>query len=101
MQTLQSLIEQKAAIERQIAAARDESRAAALAEIRTLMSAHGLTSADLVSPVQRSNVSAARGKVAPKYRNPSTGATWTGRGLRPKWLAEQLSQGKQVSDFAI
>lgn len=28
-----------------------------------------------------------RGKVAPKYRDPDTGATWTGRGIAPKWIA--------------
>jgi DNA-binding protein H-NS len=35
------------------------------------------------------------------YRHPETGATWTGRGLKPKWLAEQLANGKQVGDFVI
>lgn len=28
-----------------------------------------------------------RGKVAAKYRDPDTGATWTGRGIAPKWIA--------------
>jgi DNA-binding protein H-NS len=28
-------------------------------------------------------------KVAPKYRNPATGETWTGRGKAPKWIADQ------------
>jgi len=36
-----------------------------------------------------------------KYRHPETGAAWSGRGLKPKWLVEQLSHGKKVSDFAI
>ncbi len=101
MQTLQQLIEQKAALERQIAHARNAARSGALAEIRTLMSSHGLTVADFASYPTKSNGSAARGKVAPKYRDPATGATWTGRGLKPKWLAGQLANGKQASDFAI
>ncbi len=25
-------------------------------------------------------------KAAPKYRNPADGATWTGRGVAPKWM---------------
>lgn len=29
------------------------------------------------------------GKVAPKYRDPATGATWTGRGIAPKWIADK------------
>ena len=27
-----------------------------------------------------------RQKVAPKYRDPKTGATWSGRGKKPSWL---------------
>ena len=40
-------------------------------------------------------------KVAPKFRHPATGATWTGRGLKPRWLAEELAHGKTTADFAL
>ena len=40
-------------------------------------------------------------KVAAKYRDPSTGQTWTGRGLKPKWLQAALTTGKSLEDFAI
>jgi DNA-binding protein H-NS len=47
-------------------------------------------------------VSAMRGrKVAPKYRDPSTGETWAGRGARPRWLAARLKAGKKLDDFLI
>ena len=39
-------------------------------------------------------------KVAPKYRGPG-GETWTGRGLKPKWLAAALKDGKKLEDFLI
>jgi DNA-binding protein H-NS len=39
-------------------------------------------------------------KIAPKYRGPE-GETWSGRGLKPRWLAEALKQGKKVEDFLI
>ena len=39
-------------------------------------------------------------RVAPKYRGPH-GETWTGRGLKPRWLNEAISKGKQPSDFLI
>jgi DNA-binding protein H-NS len=43
-----------------------------------------------------------RGKVAPKYRNPENPSeTWTGRGLRPRWLAAALKTGKKLADFQI
>ena len=42
------------------------------------------------------------GKVSPKYRNPAnTKQTWTGRGKRPRWLAELVAAGKKVDDFLI
>lgn len=40
-------------------------------------------------------------KVAPKYRNPATGDTWSGRGLKPKWLSAALSSGRSLSEFAL
>lgn len=36
-----------------------------------------------------------------KYRDPMTGQTWTGRGLKPKWLAVALEQGKSLADFQV
>lgn len=42
-----------------------------------------------------------RSVVAPKYRDTSTGATWTGRGKQPKWLAASLKIGKKLEDFKI
>jgi DNA-binding protein H-NS len=44
----------------------------------------------------------ARGKVAPKYRNPENPSeTWAGRGLKPRWLAAALKAGKKLDDFRI
>lgn len=39
--------------------------------------------------------------VPPKYRNPETGETWTGRGRSPRWLVEAESAGKVRADFEI
>ena len=45
--------------------------------------------------------SAKRGKkVAPKYRGPD-GATWSGRGLKPRWLTAEIKKGKKQESFAI
>jgi DNA-binding protein H-NS len=50
----------------------------------------------------RSGRGAARGAVAPKYRNPENSAeTWAGRGLKPRWLAAAIKSGKKLEDFAI
>jgi DNA-binding protein H-NS len=43
-----------------------------------------------------------RGAVAAKYRNPDNPSeTWAGRGLRPRWLAAAIKDGKKLEDFAI
>ena len=40
--------------------------------------------------------------VAPKYRNKADpGQTWSGRGKRPRWLADALAKGKKLTDYAI
>jgi DNA-binding protein H-NS len=39
-------------------------------------------------------------KVAPKYRGPG-GETWSGRGLKPRWLTAAVKDGKKVDDFLI
>lgn len=91
---------QRAALDRAIREARSADKAEADACVRQLMSEHGLTVADLAAKT----AAKARGtgkKVAPKYRDPVSGATWTGRGLKPKWLQAELATGKSVADFAI
>ncbi len=40
------------------------------------------------------------GKVAPRFRGPE-GETWSGRGLRPKWLTALMAQGRKLEEFAI
>ena len=41
-------------------------------------------------------------KVKPKYRNPADRSeTWTGRGLKPRWMVAAMKGGKKLEDFAI
>jgi len=44
---------------------------------------------------------AKKAAVAPKYRHPQTGATWTGRGKPPRWLTDAESSGTPRSTFLI
>jgi len=51
---------------------------------------------------RKSTKGRALGKVAPKYRNPDNPReTWSGRGMQPRWLAEQVRRGKSAADFLI
>lgn len=105
MSSIQELLAQKAALEKQIADAQRSARADAIAKVKSLMSEYGLSMADL-SPKGSGMPAAPKAegttkKVAPKYRDPNTGKTWTGRGLKPTWLQEALAAGKSIEEFTI
>lgn len=102
MSNIAKLLEQKAALEKQIADAQREEKAGAIAQIKSLMSQYGLTAADLSARASAGAPKAkSSGKVAVKYRDAATGETWTGRGLQPKWLKAALAGGKSLADFAV
>ena len=102
MATLQELLAQKAAIEKQIIETQRQERADAIARVRALMAEYGLSAADIVGKAAAPPPRKPEGrKVEPKYRNPETGETWSGRGLQPKWLRAALADGKKITDFAL
>ena len=103
--TLADLLAQKAALDKQIANFQREQRGEAIAQVRSLMSQYGLSLADIGSrpaPAPASvKIKKAPSKVAAKYRNTATGDTWSGRGLKPKWLSAALAGGATMADFTI
>ena len=103
MATLQELLDQQSSLNRQISEIRSSERMRAIADIQALMAQHGLTVTDLAkAPAGSKGLAKTTGrKVAAKYRDPATGNSWSGRGLRPKWLSEALASGKSLSDFAV
>jgi DNA-binding protein H-NS len=101
--SLQELLAQKEALDREIERTQQQERAAAIEQVRTLMAQYGLSASDLSlreAPKAKSKAATGR-KVAAKYRNASTGETWSGRGLQPKWLKAAIASGRKLSDFAI
>lgn len=97
----QALAQQMALIERQLADSRRAEKVRVIAQVKELMAQHGLTVDDLAGKGGKAPSAAAGVKVAPKYKHPSTGETWTGRGLQPKWLKSALAEGKTLEQFAI
>jgi DNA-binding protein H-NS len=98
---LAELIQQKAALEAQIAEARKAELAEAISTAKSLIAAHELTVEDLFGATSKRGRKAAsapaeKSKVAAKYRDPISGNEWSGRGLAPKWL-----QGKNKDDYLI
>ncbi|RRS03523.1 H-NS histone family protein [Aquabacterium soli] len=110
MTTYKELLAQKAALDkqaseldRQLQDARKAERAGVIDHIKQLLSANGLTVADLglKSGVATRSNAAAGSKVAPKYRNVDTGETWSGRGLQPKWIKAALAAGKTLDQLKV
>jgi DNA-binding protein H-NS len=97
MADLQELLRQQQALNAQIEEARRSEVASAVAKVRELVQQYALTTNDVFpggsGGRRRSRV---LGKVAPKYRDPTSGKTWTGRGKAPKWI-----EGKDRNQYAI
>lgn len=105
MPTLQEMIAQKDALEKQIEEATSQGRNDAIAQVKALLTEHGLKVSDLggkTGSTPKSTGKAKTGaKVAAKYRNSTTGETWSGRGLQPRWLKPALASGKKIEDFSV
>jgi DNA-binding protein H-NS len=97
---LTDLLAQKAALEKQIADVQREQRGEAVAKVKALMAEYGLTLADIGSKAPAAPKKAAS-KVAAKYHDPATGDSWSGRGLKPKWLTAALAAGRSLSEFTV
>ena len=94
MTTVAQLLAQKAALDAQIEAARKAENSDAIAKVKLLIQEHGLTEQDIFGGAKRGRK--ASGSVAAKYKDPTSGATWSGRGKAPKWI-----DGKDRSQFVI
>lgn len=112
MATLQELLAQREELEKQISSTQNAERSDAITKVKALMAEYNLSIEDLQKTTrgprkdeQHADLSARGSKkgstVAPKYKDPESGATWSGRGLKPKWLQAAIASGKEVADFAL
>ena len=83
---------------------------AAVDQIRKIMLTHGLTTEDIEAkakakrdakaangstPIVKAKAAKSlKGGTPPKYQHPKTGATWTGHGRAPAWIAEAKDRAK-------
>lgn len=77
-------------------------RKATLAKIHELAASIGVT-VTIDGEKPRTRGSSRKGqKVAAKYKNPQNPSeTWTGRGVKPRWLRALVDAGKKIEDFLI
>lgn len=79
---------------------------AVLEKINDLMSKHGLTTADIDAhiggkkrgPKTRAKAAVKVASTTAKYRDPKSGATWSGRGRAPSWIASVKDRSKFLVD---
>ncbi len=76
--------------------------AGVITKIRGLMSEYGLTVQDLGVGITRmgERMSAMKQPLPPKYRDPVSGKTWSGKGKAPGWIVDAIKKGKK-DDFLI
>ncbi|KAE9626346.1 H-NS histone family protein [Aeromonas veronii] len=74
-----------------------------LAEFQAMLADAGIDPTELVGSTPATATKSKRSPRPPKYRYVENGVekTWTGQGRTPKFLAEQLEQGRQLDDFLI
>lgn len=101
MQSYIELKKQLAELEIRVEQARIAERQGALDKIKAIMQESGLTVEDLGFIKTKRGSSAAGTKVAPKYRKPETGETWSGRGKRPRWVQAFLADGGDLETLRI
>lgn len=105
MPTLDQIQEKILKLQTQAEALKAKQAQSALKDIRAMMAAHGLTTSDIDSHVStkkrpgrpagsKSKVVAgktsktAKGKLPPLYRDPESGATWSGWARPPAWIKD-------------
>jgi DNA-binding protein H-NS len=110
MPTLEQLQEKMKKLQTQADALIAKKVQAAVDQIRKIMLTHGLTTQDIEAKAKAKreakaasgSASNVKAKVAgtlksagsPKYQHPKTGATWTGHGRAPAWIANVRDRTK-------
>lgn len=91
-------------LRKQQEAERKGERTQAIAAARDLIKSHDLMPSELGfsgKGASKRTQTDKRNVVAPKYRDPVSGKTWTGRGKSPAWLSAQLADGHDKQEFLI
>lgn len=98
--SLSELDQLQKAIQLELGQRRAKDEEALLNDIRQKAALLGLTSDELVARLGKSPARK-KGVVPAAFRNPDTGAEWSGRGRKPNWVVEFLNQGKALDDLRI
>lgn len=83
----------------------EQHRGPALESIIKAMLEYDISADDIAvayrSATRTSRQTGAKKTVPPKYRDPSSGQTWSGRGRTPRWLTAAEARGQHRDTFLI
>jgi DNA-binding protein H-NS len=103
--TLQEITAQIEQLQRQAELLRAKHKKPVISAIVQAMTQYGITPQDLRAAVGVTGLSAGTRRklrtVPPKYRNPKTGETWSGRGRTARWIVQAEREGKSRDKFLI
>ncbi len=98
---LETLLKQREALEQQIEEVRKEARADAIGTAKKLIAEFDLTAQDLGLGGRAKGGKRKAASPKPKYRNPETGETWSGRGQTPRWLRALENKGNKRESYLV
>ncbi|SPB13900.1 histone family protein nucleoid-structuring protein H-NS [Caballeronia novacaledonica] len=100
MATLAQLEDQIRKLQRRADVLRGKESVEVIAKIRAMMDEYGLTTADLAKAGAGagSKNGAVRPKLPPKYRDPLSGATWSGHARPPAWIKDAPDRSVYLID---
>jgi DNA-binding protein H-NS len=96
MPTYQEYQEQISKLQTLAEQARQDELVEARRKVREIMAAHKLSPSDFDNAEKTTKKQVEKKTVQVKYRDPESGASWTGRGRAPRWL-----NGRKKEDFLI
>ncbi|AOJ10000.1 hypothetical protein WS71_22370 [Burkholderia mayonis] len=85
------------ALQAEASALRDKELAAVIADMRAKVAEYGLNEQDVFGrkrAPRAKDTGTAKGASVPKYRHPKTGATWSGKGRAPAWIAKARNRDR-------
>jgi len=91
--TYKELKAQIAELESQAAAVRQQEFETVLADIREKVAEFGYTPRDIFGS-RRGRAGQSPGATSARYRDPASGATWSGRGRAPNWIKDAKNRDR-------
>ncbi|WP_161935595.1 H-NS family nucleoid-associated regulatory protein [Burkholderia pseudomallei] len=92
MTAFQELLAQQTKLEKEVENSRLEAEKRICERVRAIMAEYGIDVEVRAGGSKRET----RRRAVPRYWNPETGQTWSGRGAEPKWIV-----GKDRSQFLL